>query len=69
MNDTLTLSPQRTFSSLAAVVIAVALVAMLALGFTIRVWTEHTTAPAPPAAVVRIAPGSVATDCKLGRAC
>ena len=69
MNDTLTLSPQRTFSSRAAVLAAVALLAMLALGFAIRVWTEHTTEAAPPAAVVQIAPGSVAADCKLGRAC
>jgi hypothetical protein len=69
MNDTLTLSPQRTFSSLARVLVVVALLAMLALGFAIRVWTEHATQSSPPAAVVQIAPGSVATDCKLGRAC
>ncbi len=69
MNDTLTLSAQRTFPFLAAAVVALALVAMLALGFAIRVWTEHTPQPAPPAAVVQIAPGSVAPDCKLGRAC
>jgi hypothetical protein len=69
MNDTLTLAPQRTFPFLGAAVLTLALFAMLALGFAIRVWTEHTPRPAPPAAVVQIAPGSVAPDCKLGRAC
>ena len=69
MNDTLTLSPQRTFPFLAAAVVALLLVAMLALGFAIRVWTEHSPRSAPSAPVVQIAPGSVAPDCKLGRAC
>ncbi|MCU1428471.1 MAG: hypothetical protein JWL83_2471 [Actinomycetia bacterium] len=70
MTDTLTLSPHRVVSSFTAVLVAIALVGMLALGFGVRVWTEHTPRPAAPAGEVhRVAPGPAPQVCRIGRPC
>ncbi len=70
MTETLTLSPRRMVAPLAAFLVAIALIAMLALGFGIRTWTEHTPHPSAPAGVVtHEAPASAQPVCRIGQPC